>query len=206
MNKEKTKAKAQNEKSGNAKTAKVSEDGAPAEEKNRRAPRERSPRKREIVPSEFIEKVLVIKRVTKVTKGGKKLSFSALVVVGDGKGQVGFSLGKAGEVAIAIRKSLNSAKKKMIKIALKGKTIPHQIIGSCGAAKVLLKPASEGTGVIASGPVRAICDCVGIHDILTKCHRSNNPVNVVKATMNGLTSMKPAKPQVTEQVIQNATA
>jgi small subunit ribosomal protein S5 len=143
--------------------------------------------------SEFIEKVLSIKRVTKVTKGGKKLSFSALVVVGDAKGNVGYSLSKAGEVAIAIRKAIGTAKKNMIRIHLKGTTIPHEIIGVCGGAEVLLKPASDGTGVIASGPVRAVCDGVGIHNILTKCHRSNNPINVVKATLNGLTSLKSKK-------------
>ncbi|MDD3294771.1 MAG: 30S ribosomal protein S5 [Geobacteraceae bacterium] len=137
-----------------------------------------------------MEKVLNIKRVTKVTKGGKKLSFSALVVVGDGCGQVGYSVEKAGEVATAIRKAMNSAKKQMVRIHLKGTTIPHEIIGAWGGARVLLKPASEGTGVIASGPVRAVCDGAGIHNILTKCHRSNNPNNVVKATMNGLTRLK----------------
>ncbi len=143
-----------------------------------------------IEESEFIEKVLAINRVTKVTKGGKKLSFSALTVVGDGKGRVGYSLEKAGEVAIAIRKSLNSAKKQMIRISLKGTTIPHEIIGVCGGAEVLLKPAADGTGVIAAGPVRAVCDGVGIRNILTKCHRSNNPINVVKATMDGLSRLK----------------
>jgi len=143
--------------------------------------------------SEFIEKVLAIKRVTKVTKGGKKLSFSALVVVGDGKGHVGFGHEKAGEVASAIKKSLNIAKKNMAPIHLKGTTIPHQIIGVNGAARVLLKPASDGTGVIASGAVRAVCEGAGIHNILTKCHRSNNPINVVKATLNGLTSLKTKK-------------
>ena len=140
--------------------------------------------------SEFLEKVLTIKRVTKVTKGGKRLAFSALVVVGDTKGRVGFSLEKAGEVAIAIRKALTSAKKQLQTIHLKGSTIPHEIIGECGAARVLLKPASEGTGVIAAGPVRAVCDGAGIRDILTKCHRSNNPINVVKATMEGLMRLK----------------
>jgi small subunit ribosomal protein S5 len=140
--------------------------------------------------AEFVEKVLQIKRVTKVTKGGKKLSFSALVVVGDGKGRVGYGLDKAGEVATAIKKSLTVAKKNMVLITLKGTTIPHEIIGCWGAARVLLKPAVEGTGVIASGAVRAICEGAGIRDILTKCHRSNNPVNVVKATLNGLMRLK----------------
>lgn len=140
--------------------------------------------------SEFIEKVLSIRRVTKVTKGGKKLSFSALVVVGDGKSRVGYAQEKAGEVAVAIRKAMSTAKKNMVKISLKGTTISHEIIGVHGGARVLLKPASEGTGVIASGPVRAVCDGAGIHNILTKCHRSNNPVNVVKAAMDGLTHLK----------------
>ncbi|MEW5895291.1 MAG: 30S ribosomal protein S5 [Candidatus Omnitrophota bacterium] len=142
---------------------------------------------------DFIEKVLSIRRVTKVTKGGKKLSFSALVVVGDGKSNVGFAQDKAGEVATAIRKAMSAAKKKMVKIPLKGTTIPHEIIGAWGSARVLLKPAGEGTGVIASGPVRAVCEGAGIHNILTKCHRSNNPVNIVKATMRGLTSLKSPK-------------
>ena len=139
---------------------------------------------------EFIEKVIAINRITKVTKGGKKLSFSALVVVGDTKGHVGYSLEKASEVSIAIKKSLASAKKQMIFVPLNGTTIAHEIIGECGSAKVLLKPASQGTGVIAAGPVRAVCDGVGIHDILSKCHRSNNPINVVKATFDGLSRLK----------------
>lgn len=211
MNKEKTKAKEKGPEKEKSLTSPTREEGQPEREGEARPARgqrrAQAPRKREIVPSEFIEKVLIIKRVTKVTKGGKKLSFSALVVVGDGKGQVGFSLGKAGEVATAIRKALNKAKKKMIRISLKGRTIPHEIIGVCGAAVVLLKPASEGTGVIASGPVRAICDSVGIQDILTKCHRSNNPINVVKATMDGLTRLKTLKPQsVEQQVTTNAAA
>ena len=140
--------------------------------------------------SEFVEKVVAINRITKVTKGGKKLSFSALVVVGDMKGRIGYSLEKASEVSIAIRKAITMAKKSMITIPMKGTTIPHEIIGHCGAANVLLKPASDGTGVIAAGPVRAICDGVGIRNILTKCHRSNNPVNVVKATIDGLSRLK----------------
>jgi small subunit ribosomal protein S5 len=140
--------------------------------------------------SGFIEKVITINRITKVTKGGKKLSFSALVVVGDGKGKVGFSLDKAREVSIAIQKSLRIAKRKMIDIPVVKGTIPHEIIGRCGGARVLLKPAFEGTGVIAAGPVRAICDACGIHNILTKCHRSNNPINVIKATIDALTHLK----------------
>jgi len=155
-------------------------------------------------PPEFMEKVISINRITKVTKGGKKLSFSALVVVGDTKGKVGYSLSKAAEVAIAIRKAMAAAKKDMHSISLTGSTIPHEIIGRCGGARVLLKPASDGTGVIASGPVRAICDGAGIHNILTKCHRSNNPINVIKATMDGLLRLK--RKVVKEEVLENANA
>ena len=143
--------------------------------------------------SELIEKVISINRITKVTKGGKKLSFSALVVVGDAKGNVGYSLSKAKEVSVAIRKAIAIAKQNMIKIPMEGSTITHEIIGQCGGARVLLKPALEGTGVIAAGPVRAVCDGAGIHNILTKCHRSNNPINVVKATIDGLTRLKSRK-------------
>ena len=140
--------------------------------------------------TDLIEKIITINRVTKVTKGGKKLHFSALVVVGDTKGRVGFAQDKANEVADAIRKSLTKAKKSLFRVPLEGSTIPHEIIGHYGAAKVLLKPASEGTGVIAAGPVRAICEAAGIKDILTKCLKSNNPVNVIKATVDGLKNLK----------------
>ncbi len=162
----------------------------------------RPPRRREVEASEFVEKVLAIKRVTKVTKGGKKIAFSALVVVGNEQGRVGFAVEKAGEVAIAIKKSLGKAKKNMILIPLKGTTIPHEIIGRCGAAQVLLKPAADGTGVIASGAIRAVCDGAGIRNILTKCHRSNNPLNVVKATFDGLTRLKTLINQSVDQSVE----
>jgi len=138
----------------------------------------------------LIEKVIYINRVAKVTKGGKKLSFSALVVVGDGKGKIGFALGKANEVAEAIRKGISKAKKSLLSVELKGTTIPFEVTSKFKSAKVLLKPACEGTGVIASGPIRAICEAVGIKDILTKSLNSNNPVNVVKATIKALMIIK----------------
>ena len=143
-----------------------------------------------LTDSGLIEKVVSINRVSKTTKGGTRLAFSALVVVGDGKGKVGYGLGKAGEVATGIKKALAAAKKQMIFIPRRGTTITHEIIGQCGSAIVLLKPASEGTGVIASGAVRAVCDGAGISNILTKCHRSNNPINVVKATFDGSVTFK----------------
>jgi len=139
---------------------------------------------------QLIEKIISINRVSKVTKGMKRLSFAALVVIGDGDGQAGFALGKAREVAEAIRKGLSKAKKSQVHVPREGTSIPHEIIGKFGAARVLLKPASEGTGIIAAGPVRAVCEAAGIKDILTKCLRSNNPVNVIKATMQGLTRLK----------------
>ena len=141
-------------------------------------------------PSEFIEKVVCTNRVSKTVKGGRVMKFSALMVVGDGKGKVGFGLGKAAEVPEAIRKGIEDAKKNMITVSLSGTTIPHEVIGEFGAGRVLMKPAAPGTGVIAGGPVRIIMEAAGVKDIRTKCLRSNNPQNVVKATMAGLTSLR----------------